>query len=79
VSIKANQKGSFDGLFLSGQRVVRGADEWDECLSGARIEAKNSFGDEALIVERYVERGRHVEVQVKTHKRTVTILQGGFE
>ncbi len=47
-----------------GQRVVRKDAEWREALEGARKEAKNAFGDEGLIVERYVERGRHVEVQV---------------
>ncbi|MBF4163704.1 acetyl/propionyl/methylcrotonyl-CoA carboxylase subunit alpha [Nocardioides acrostichi] len=47
-----------------GMRVVREAADFDEALAAARREAASSFGDDAMIVERYVERGRHVEVQV---------------
>jgi acetyl-CoA/propionyl-CoA carboxylase biotin carboxyl carrier protein len=44
--------------------VVRAAREMAETLARARREAKASFGDERLILERYLERPRHVEVQL---------------
>ena len=47
-----------------GMRVVRSAGEYAEALAAARREAASGFGDDTMIVERYVERGRHVEVQV---------------
>jgi acetyl-CoA/propionyl-CoA carboxylase, biotin carboxylase, biotin carboxyl carrier protein len=47
-----------------GMRVVRGADELAEALASARREAHRSFGDDRLILERYVEHARHVEIQV---------------
>ncbi|WP_299058291.1 biotin carboxylase N-terminal domain-containing protein [uncultured Nocardioides sp.] len=47
-----------------GMRVVRSAGEYDEALAAARREAAAGFGDDTMLVERYVERGRHVEVQV---------------
>jgi acetyl/propionyl-CoA carboxylase alpha subunit len=33
-------------------------------LAQARSEAKKSFGDETILVEKYIERGRHIEVQI---------------
>ena len=47
-----------------GMRVVRAASELREALEASRREARASFGDESLILERFVERPRHVEVQV---------------
>ena len=47
-----------------GMRVVRGLGELPEALGAARREALAAFGDDRLLVERYVERARHVEVQV---------------
>ena len=47
-----------------GMRVVREAAELDEALAAARREAAASFGDDRLLLERYLERPRHVEVQV---------------
>jgi len=47
-----------------GMRVVRGLDQLPEALGAARREALAAFGDDRLLVERYVERARHVEVQV---------------
>lgn len=47
-----------------GMRVVRCADELPESLSAARRESLAGFGDDALLVERYVERARHIEVQL---------------
>jgi acetyl-CoA/propionyl-CoA carboxylase biotin carboxyl carrier protein len=47
-----------------GMRVVRGPDELAEQIAGARREARGSFGDDTLLVERYLGNSRHIEVQV---------------
>jgi pyruvate carboxylase len=47
-----------------GMRVVRGAAEFSERLAEARREAGAAFGNDAVFLERYVERARHVEVQI---------------
>ena len=47
-----------------GMRVVRGLGELTDSLAAARREAHRSFGDDRLILERYLEGARHVEVQV---------------
>ena len=47
-----------------GIRVVRAADGLAPALAAARREAGRAFGDERLLLERYVEDARHVEVQV---------------
>ncbi len=47
-----------------GMRVVRSAAELLAAIQGARREGEASFGDGTLIVEKYVERPRHVEIQV---------------
>src|SRR5580693_4532170 len=56
-----------------GMRVVRSAAELPEALAGARREATASFGDGTLLVERYLERPRHIEIQVlaDTHGNVV--------
>lgn len=47
-----------------GMRVVRSAPELPGALDAARREAKNAFGDDAVYIEKYIERPRHVEIQV---------------
>jgi acetyl/propionyl-CoA carboxylase alpha subunit len=47
-----------------GMRVVRERRELDEAVSAARREAKTAFGDDSLFYERYLERPRHVEIQL---------------
>ncbi|MBS4753054.1 ATP-grasp domain-containing protein [Nocardioides sp. zg-ZUI104] len=47
-----------------GMRVVRSAGEMAEAVAAARREALGAFGDDTMLVEKYVERGRHIEVQV---------------
>jgi 3-methylcrotonyl-CoA carboxylase alpha subunit len=47
-----------------GMRVVRGESGFLEALAASRREAKGAFGDDAMVLERFVERPRHVEVQV---------------
>ncbi|RGC70906.1 Acetyl-/propionyl-coenzyme A carboxylase alpha chain [Micromonospora sp. MW-13] len=47
-----------------GMRIVSDAAGLAEAVASARREAAGAFGDGTVFVERYVERGRHVEVQV---------------
>jgi acetyl-CoA/propionyl-CoA carboxylase, biotin carboxylase, biotin carboxyl carrier protein len=47
-----------------GMRVVRSADELEEATAAAKREAKAAFGDDRVLIERYLERPRHIEVQV---------------
>ena len=47
-----------------GMRVVRNAHELDEAKGAAAREAAKAFGDDTLLIEKYVESGRHIEVQV---------------
>ncbi|MBS2940130.1 ATP-grasp domain-containing protein [Nocardioides sp. J2M5] len=47
-----------------GMRVVRSAAELPEARAAAAREAASSFGDDTLLIEKYVESGRHIEVQV---------------
>src|ERR1022692_828592 len=47
-----------------GMRGVRSAAEFSERLGEARREAGAAFGNDAVFLERYVERARHVEVQI---------------
>ncbi|WP_409465695.1 acetyl/propionyl/methylcrotonyl-CoA carboxylase subunit alpha [Amycolatopsis sp. GA6-003] len=47
-----------------GMRVVRSLDELAEAVESARAEAGSAFGDPTVFCERYLETGRHIEVQV---------------
>ena len=47
-----------------GMRIVRSADDYDDAVAAARREALAAFGDDTILVEKYVEHGRHIEVQV---------------
>jgi len=47
-----------------GMRVVRSSAELPSLLAQAQGEARSSFGDETVFLEKYVERPRHIEVQV---------------
>jgi len=47
-----------------GMRIVRSRGELAEAVAAAGREAARAFGDDALLLEKYVEHGRHIEVQV---------------
>src|SRR5205807_7079212 len=47
-----------------GMRIVRNAQEFQEALTAAQGEAERAFGDGTLLVEKYVEGARHVEIQI---------------
>ncbi len=47
-----------------GMRVVASADDFTTALAAARQESASAFGDDHVLIERYLERPRHIEVQV---------------
>ncbi|MFF2232670.1 acetyl-CoA carboxylase biotin carboxylase subunit [Streptomyces anulatus] len=47
-----------------GMRLVRDASVLAEEIAAARREARASFGDDTLLVERWIDRPRHIEIQV---------------
>ncbi|MBB4016069.1 acetyl-CoA carboxylase biotin carboxylase subunit [Chelatococcus caeni] len=47
-----------------GMKVARNADELPHALQTARTEAKAAFGDDAVYIEKYLEKPRHIELQV---------------
>jgi propionyl-CoA carboxylase alpha chain len=47
-----------------GMRIVRSAEQLQEAFEGAQREALSAFGDGTVFLERYLERPRHIEVQV---------------
>jgi len=47
-----------------GMRLVRQASELTQAISGARREAQSAFGDGTLMLERLIDDGRHIEIQV---------------
>ncbi len=47
-----------------GMRIVRDRAELDDAIEAAKREAKAAFGDDTIYLERYVERPRHVEIQL---------------
>ncbi|MGS2588021.1 ATP-binding protein [Streptomyces hebeiensis] len=56
-----------------GMRLVRAEAALAEEIAAARREARSSFGDDTLLVERWVDRPRHIEIQVlaDTHGNVV--------
>jgi 3-methylcrotonyl-CoA carboxylase alpha subunit len=59
VMLKASAGGGGKGM-----RRVETAAEFDAALAGARREAMSSFGDDRMLVEKYLDRPRHIEMQV---------------
>ncbi|MES2229383.1 MAG: acetyl/propionyl/methylcrotonyl-CoA carboxylase subunit alpha [Pseudomonadota bacterium] len=59
VLIKASAGGGGKGM-----RIVTKGEEFDAALASCKREAINSFGDDAVLIERYVTRPRHIEIQV---------------
>lgn len=74
VLIKAAAGGGGKGI-----RIVHDASAFDAALAEATTEAERAFGDGAMIVERYVQRPRHVEVQVVGDKHGNVIHLGTRE
>ncbi|MGM0560149.1 MAG: acetyl-CoA carboxylase biotin carboxylase subunit [Pseudomonadota bacterium] len=59
VMIKASAGGGGKGM-----RIARNEQEVRDGFGSARNEAKSSFGDDRIFIERYVEQPRHIEIQV---------------
>jgi acetyl/propionyl-CoA carboxylase alpha subunit len=59
-----------------GMRVVRSAAELDDALAAAAREAEAAFGDGTLYCERYLERPRHVEVQLLADAHGAVVAVG---
>ncbi|MDD0810251.1 acetyl/propionyl/methylcrotonyl-CoA carboxylase subunit alpha [Curvibacter sp. RS43] len=59
VLIKASAGGGGKGM-----RAVEQATDFAEALASCQREARNSFGDDAVLIEKYVQRPRHIEIQV---------------
>ena len=72
VLIKASAGGGGKGM-----RIVVEAGGFPAALASAKREAKASFGDERVLIERYLERPRHIEVQVfgDTHGNLVYLFE----
>ena len=59
VLIKASAGGGGKGM-----RAVDKAEDFAAALASCQREAINSFGDDAVLIEKYVQRPRHIEIQV---------------
>ena len=59
VLIKASAGGGGKGM-----RAVDRAEDFAQALASCKREAINSFGDDAVLIEKYVQRPRHIEIQV---------------
>lgn len=59
VMIKASAGGGGKGM-----RIVRSEDEFLHHFETASQEAKNSFGDDTMYIEKYIPRARHIEFQI---------------
>ncbi len=72
VLIKASAGGGGKGM-----RAVSSADEFEAALASCKREAQASFGDDHVLVERYVTRPRHIEIQVffDTHGNGVYLFE----
>ena len=72
VLIKASAGGGGKGM-----RIVEKAEDFDAALASCQREAKNSFGDDAVLIEKYVQRPRHIEIQVfgDTHGNCVYLFE----
>jgi acetyl/propionyl-CoA carboxylase alpha subunit len=71
VLIKASAGGGGKGM-----RIVHSATEFGSALSMACQEARNAFGDDRVLLEKYVQRPRHIEVQLlgDTHGNLVHLF-----
>ena len=72
VLIKASAGGGGKGM-----RVVERADAFAQALASCQREARNSFGNEAVLIEKYLQRPRHIEMQVfgDTHGNYVHLFE----
>ena len=62
-----------------GMRIVRASEEFAAALESCQREARNAFGRDRVLLERYVERPRHIEIQVFADSHGNTIHLGERE
>ena len=62
-----------------GMRIVQTADDFDEALESACREARNAFGDDRVIMERFLPRPKHIEFQVFADSQGNTVHLGERE
>jgi len=62
-----------------GMRVVRSPSELPQALAACRREALAGFGDDSLLAERYLDRARHIEVQVLADSQGAAVHLGERE
>ena len=72
VLIKASAGGGGKGM-----RAVERAQDFEAALASCKREATSSFGDDAVLIEKYVQRPRHIEIQVfgDTHGNCVWLYE----
>jgi 3-methylcrotonyl-CoA carboxylase alpha subunit len=56
-----------------GMRVVTGGSEFDAALAAAKREAAGAFGDDRVLVEKYLPQARHIEIQIFADKHGNTV------
>ncbi len=60
-----------------GMRIVEKSEDFVPALASCKREAINSFGDDAVLIEKYVQKPRHIEIQVfgDTHGNCVYLFE----
>src|SRR6202008_4069110 len=62
-----------------GMRIVRAPGELEDAVAAARREAASGVGDETVFFERYLERPRHVEIQLLADAHGTVVALGERE
>jgi acetyl-CoA carboxylase biotin carboxylase subunit len=62
-----------------GMRIVRSGDEFERALSMTMGEAESAFGDASVYIEKYIERPKHVEIQVMADRHGNIVTYGERE
>jgi 3-methylcrotonyl-CoA carboxylase alpha subunit len=60
-----------------GMRIVERSEDFEAALASCKREAINSFGDDRVLIEKYLQRPRHIEIQVfaDTHGNCVYLFE----